>query len=258
MAHHQTINKNPQLLPSLPHKLFQFIWLFVKRQRVAFTLVLLFSLAWTADMTVWPYALKLLVDKLIAFSGARADIWQSLFGVLSLMAGLWILIEIAFRCQGFIIAKIFPKMEAQVRMALFNYVQHHSYLFFANHFAGNVSNKISDITRSMTNMLQLVMTLFFPGFFAMIIAIVLFYNVNSVFAFLLAVWLCLHIGICLLFVKKCSVLANAHAETRSELTGRIVDVFTNIINVKLFARQRFEYKYINAYQTDELQKNQNS
>lgn len=240
----------------LPNTLRQFIWHFIKKQKAVFIIMLILSLGWALDSTVWPYAFKLLIDKVLGYTQAHGNVWYYLMPVLFFWGCLWLLIEVMFRAQGIVMTRVFPRFEAHIRMAMFNYVEFHSYDFFANNFAGNISNKISDMTQSATRIMQLTVTLFFPALMALIIAGSIFFTVNHFFTLLLVGWACLHIGICLYGAKNCSHLSDVHSTSRSFLTGKIVDTFTNIINVKLFTKQRYEYQYINGYQNDEQGKNQ--
>lgn len=235
--------------------LWNFIHYFIKKQKYYFIAIQILALAWSLDNTVWPYAIGWMVDKLLAFGGDKTDIWIYLLPVLAFWLGLWLTVDIMFRIQGFIMAKVFPQFEADIRMHMFNYVEKHSYDFFASHFAGNLSNKISDMTQSATRVLQLIMTLFAPALAALVIATGIFYSINHFFAFLLGGWAILHIAICLSGAKNCSHLSDVHSTSRSFLTGKVVDTFTNIINVKLFARHQFESCYIDGYQQDEKAKN---
>ena len=107
------------------------------------------------------------------------------------------------------------------------------------------------MTQSATRIMQLIMMLFIPAFVALLIASTIFFTINPWFALLLAGWTLLHIGICLLNAKKCSRLSSEHANTRSFLTGKIVDSFTNIVNVKLFSRKAYECQYVGKYQQQE-------
>lgn len=240
----------------LPKTLLHFIWFFVKKQKAYFIAIQILFCAWALDSTLWPYFLKMLIDKIMAFSASgNIGIWHYLMPVLIFGVLLWLIIELGFRVSGFMMAKVFPKFEAHIRMAMFEYVQDHSYDYFANNFAGNISNRISDMTQSATRIMQLIMTLFVPTLLALIIATSIFFSVNSWFAILLSGWVVLHMGICFLGAGRCSKLANEYSTSRSYLTGKVVDSFTNIINVKLFARKRFECEYINNYQLDEKQKN---
>ena len=61
--------------------------------------------------------------------------------------------------------------------------------------------------------------------------------------FPLAVWLVLYILIQLYFVPKLKRIASKQADARSEMTGRIVDSYTNIATVKLFSHSKRESDY---------------
>jgi ATP-binding cassette subfamily B protein len=77
---------------------------------------------------------------------------------------------------------------------------------------------------------------------------------QPLFALMLVVWLVVHIGISLSFAKKCDHFANAHAESRSTMAGKIVDSLTNNMNVRLFSRQSFERSYLSDFQQEERKK----
>jgi ATP-binding cassette subfamily B multidrug efflux pump len=56
-------------------------------------------------------------------------------------------------------------------------------------------------------------------------------------------WLAAYVGICIHFVPKLQKIAEAQAEARSVMTGRVVDSYTNILTVKLFAHTSSEDDY---------------
>jgi len=238
----------------LPKTLSAFLWYFIKKQKPYFIGIQILAFAWSVNNIAWPLVLRALINKLLAFTGEKSEIWLYLLPVLMVWGLLWMVTELGFRISGFMMAKVFPKFEAAIRMAMFAYVQDHSYEYFATHFSGNLSNKISDMTQSATRILQLIMTLFIPALLALMMATLVFYMINLWFAGLLFGWAVLHMGICFVGAQRCSVLSHEHASARSFLTGKIVDAFSNIINVKLFARKRYECDYVSHYQQDECQK----
>ncbi len=238
----------------LPKTLFSFIWYFVKKQKFYFIVIQILALAWSVDNTIWPFILRLLIDKITAFTPEQGNIWYHLMPLLTFWVVTWLAIEVAYRIYGFMMARIFPRFESHIRMSMFEYVQDHSYDYFANHFAGNISNRISDMTQSATRIMQLIMTLFIPALLALIIASIVFYTISPWFTVLLLGWTVLHIGICLAGARKCANLSKIHSNARSFLTGKVVDSLTNIINVKLFARKHYECEYTYKYQKEERQK----
>lgn len=234
--------------------LLKFAFYFVKKQWKWFLAIQLFSFAWAIDHTVWPYILMIFVDEISTFTGDRSLIWTALSEPIWMGLTLWIFVEFGYRLQGILMAWTLPNLEASVRQKMFSYTQHHSPSYFADHFAGSISNKISDMTHHLTQVTQLIMTLFIPVFVALMISIFLFAKVNLFFAFALITWFIIHIGICLGFGKKCGNFANIHSESRTTLTGKIVDSLTNNMNVKLFSRFRYEEQHIGLYQYDEKMK----
>lgn len=242
----------------LPKTLPKFLWHFVKKQKILFIIAQIFAFAWTLDNVAWPFAFKLLIDKVTTYNPTEGGIWHYLMPVLIFWGAIWVSIDVMFRAQGFIMARVTPRFEAAIRMSMFDYVVGHSYRFFANQFAGNISNRISDMTQSSTRIIQLSMNLLLPVLLALVSATLIFLSVNYIFALLLAFWAILHVSICLLAAKRCAYLSKLHASARSLITGKIVDAFSNIINIKLFSKKRYEYDHILPYQNDERQKYQTS
>ncbi|MCE5317753.1 MAG: ABC transporter ATP-binding protein/permease [Parachlamydia sp.] len=243
---------------SIPKTLGPYLWHFVRKEWKLFLAAQILSFAWSIDHTLWPYVLMLLVDAITNFTGDKADLWPHLTTPITLGVSLLIGIDLAYRGSGILLAKAIPRTEASIRMSMFDYVQRHSYSYFANNFAGNIANKIMEMPQNASLILQLVITLFLPVILALGISVYLFSNLQPWFAVILVGWIIVHMGVTFLFAGKCSDLSDIHATSRSNLSGKIVDSLTNSINVRLFARHRFETQYLSKYQNDERQKHWNS
>lgn len=235
--------------------LASFIWKFVKQQRLVFFCILLLSIVWSLDTMIWPYILRLVIDILTQFDMDRGSAWEHLQFPVFFGVGLWLFIEYGFRLQGFLLARMIPRIEATIRMAMFDHVQHHSPKYFNEHFAGSLANKITDMTTQVTLILQQIVTIFFPVLVAFCLAIGFYYRINPLFSFLVIGWLIVHFSICIFFARKCDGYENIHGEVRSELLGKIVDSFTNNFAVNLFYRFRYEKEAIGVYQKEEQLKN---
>lgn len=242
----------------LPKTLPAFFWHFLKSQWKVLLFIQIFSFAWSLDHTIWPYVIMTLIDTITNYAGDKAGVWHALSKPIIMGMSLWITVEVFFRLSGILSARVFPKIEADTRMSMVEYVMHHSHLYFSNHMAGAIANKISDMPQSMTRIIQQVMYLFLPVILALIISTVLFANINGYFALILVSWVIIHVGICFAFSKKCDHLSNIHAESRSILSGKVVDALANSSNTRLFARNRFERQYLSFFQRDEMQKHYNS
>ena len=238
----------------LPKTLPAFFWHFLKKQWKWLLLIQIFSFAWSLDHTIWPYVIMLLIDGITNFAGDKAEVWHALSVPIIMGLTLWLTVEISFRLSGIMGAKVFPIIEADMRISMFDYVLHHSHLYFSNQMAGAIANKISDMPQSMTRILQQLMHLFLPVGLALMISTILFFRISPFFALILVSWVTIHMGICLAYSRKCDEYSNIHAESRSVLSGKIVDSLTNTTNIRLFARNRFEHDYLSYFQRDELKK----
>lgn len=237
----------------LPKTLFPFFTHFIKAQWKWFLPLQFLYFGWALDHTLFPYILSWLVDTITNLQD-RSMMWSAIALPVVLGAGLWLILEVFYRSAGFIAARVTPQLEANVRLSMFDYIQKHSYTYFSSNFAGSLSNKISDMVNSMTHILQLVMTLFLPVMVALAISTTMFASLHPLFAIILVSWVIIHISTCWFYSRKCAQLANSHAEARTSLAGKIVDSFSNHLNVRLFSRHRYEYNFLTTIQKDEMQK----
>jgi ATP-binding cassette subfamily B protein len=234
--------------------LISFIWKFIRMQPWIFFFIYLLSLTWSLDSTLWPYLLRLIIDTLTQYDMDRANVWGALKWLLVAGIVLWVLVECSFRCRDFLRARAFPQLEANIRMAMFDHIQHHSPKYFNEHFAGSLSNKISDMTNEITSILHSLM-IFVPAAASSILILLFFSKVNPLFAAILAVWMAVHFAACFFFTSKCVKYSNMHGETRSTLAGKIVDSLTNNFTVNLFSRFQFEKLRIASCQKVEQEAN---
>lgn len=239
---------------ALPKNLWGFIWHFMQKQWIWLLLAQLCFFSWSLDHTLWPVVLMLLIDGITNYAADKADMWHILATPIILGLSLWIIVEFLSKTGGILVARIMPKMEANIRMSMYEYVMRHSHHYFSNHMAGSIANKISDMTQAVTRLLILVMTLFLPVAMAVLISTVFFGLISPLFAFILVGWIVIHLLICVYFSKKCDHLSNVHSEARSLLSGKIVDALSNNSNVRLFSRNRFEFSYLHKFQKDEATK----
>jgi ATP-binding cassette subfamily B protein len=239
-----------------PHHPFSFLFYFLKKQPVRFFFAQLFCLAWAIDQAVFPLLFSRVIDGLIHYKGDRTFAWEVLSSPILWCLFLWILMELFFRAQGFILAKALPKLESDIRLSIFRYVQNHSYRFFSENFSGNISQKISDISNCSSRITHTLFSVLVPAFCALILAGVMLYRVSPFFCLLIEIWLTFHFLVSFCLSCQSSRLSAIHSQARSELTGRIVDSLTNYLLIKIFHKKRREFDFIAHFQDDERQKHQ--
>lgn len=235
-------------------QLIFFLWGFVKKSPITLSLLLLVSFTWSFDSTLWPYTLKLVVDILTEHENMRESIFFALKTPIAYGISLWLLIELGFRMQGFLLLRFVPKLEAEIRMSLFNHIQHHSPKYFNSHLAGSLTSKITDMTTHTTAAMWQFLYSVIPAFGTFIVSLYFYTQLNLFFTLTLICLISIYVGICFFFSKKCTEKEQEHAEARSSLLGKILDSLTNNFNVNLLYRFSKEKQYLMQYQNQEREK----
>ncbi|MFZ1101581.1 MAG: ABC transporter ATP-binding protein, partial [Hyphomicrobiaceae bacterium] len=126
------------------------------------------------------------------------------------------------------------------------YVLRQSLGFFQNDFAGRVANKIIQTGPALRDSVVQVIDAIWYALVQWIGAAVVFAVADWRLLIPLVAWLALYIGALIVFVPRIKERSTAASEARSMLVGRIVDSYTNILTVKLFAHAEREDAYARA------------
>ncbi|MBN9019887.1 MAG: ABC transporter ATP-binding protein [Rhizobiales bacterium] len=138
---------------------------------------------------------------------------------------------------------IAPSFTNLVRWQTHHYVVRQSMTFFANDFAGRIASKIVQTGPALReSVTQIIDALWFVIIFA-ISALVIFADADWRLTIPLTLWIVCYVATLVHFVPRIRDRATAMSEVRSVLTGRIVDSYTNIQTVKLFAHPDREDDY---------------
>ncbi len=203
------------------------------------------SFAWSLDALLWPYILHVVIDIFTRYEGDRMAAWEVLKAPIIGGICLVIYVETASRTMGFLMAKAIPKLQADIRMAMFDHVQHHSPHYFNERFAGSLANKITDMTTQVESIIQQLFWPIVPAIATWILGAVFLWFVNPIFA-----WILFDLdrdpfgSLLSQFTRPVDVYEHRHGEARSTLLGKIVDSFTNNFAVNLFYRFQYEKNII--------------
>jgi len=142
----------------------------------------------------------------------------------------------------------------RVRWLTHRYVLRQSLSFFQNDFAGRVANKVMQGSAALReSVVQVIDSIWYAGV-QWVGAAIIFTRVDPWLLAPLLVWLGGYIVSLYIFVPMIKVRSTEAAEARSMLVGRIVDTYTNILTVKLFAHAEREDDYARAALTEQMGK----
>ncbi|MGF6319315.1 ATP-binding cassette subfamily B multidrug efflux pump [Pseudomonas frederiksbergensis] len=136
-----------------------------------------------------------------------------------------------------------PSLTSLIRWQNHSYVLKQSLNFFQNDFAGRIAQRIMQTGNSLRDSaVQAVDALWHVLIYA-ISSLVLFAEADWRLMIPLLTWIAAFIGALHYFVPRVKERSVVSSDARSKLMGRIVDGYTNITTLKLFAHTNFEQQY---------------
>jgi len=147
-----------------------------------------------------------------------------------------------------------PGMTSMIRWQHHNYVLRQSMNFFQNDFAGRIAQRIMQTGNALRDSaVQAVDALWHVLIYA-ITALVLFAEADWWLMVPLLVWIVGYIISLIYFVPRVKSRSVASSDARSKLMGTIVDGYTNITTLKLFAHSDLERQYARDAIGDQTEK----
>ncbi|WP_225027920.1 ABC transporter ATP-binding protein [Xinfangfangia pollutisoli] len=203
---------------------------------------LLSVLAGVADVALIWYVGRV-VDLLA--QGAPAQVWAShgtefltVAALVLILRPLLIAVDVALLHNT-----ILPNFGTMVRWRAHKHVLRQPVGFFESDFAGRIANRLM---QTPTSAGEAVFQVFDAFAFALVTVIGSIYMLGEAdlrLALPLLTWFLLYILLVRWTIRRAGPAAKASSEARSAVTGRIVDAYSNIHSVKLFAHHDNELTY---------------
>ncbi|RXF68090.1 ABC transporter ATP-binding protein [Hansschlegelia zhihuaiae] len=230
--------------PEPPPRLVAFYWHFLRQAKGLFAGLLGVGLVLALGDASIPYFVGRIVTLVTSTPPDRllAEGWPlvaALVGVVMLLrpATLFLRGLIANQAIG-------PGLSNLIRWQSHYHVVRQSWGFFQNDFAGRIATKVMQTGPALReSMVQTVEAVWHIAVYG-VTAFVLLSQADPRLAVPLALWALGYVALLRWFVPRMRDRSRAASEARSQVTGRIVDSYTNILTVKLFARARDEDAYV--------------
>jgi ATP-binding cassette subfamily B multidrug efflux pump len=234
----------PPERPEPPAQLLAFYWHYARQAKGLFAALFAAGFVVATLDSMWPIFVGRVVGLVTSSDPAR--LWEeSGLTLLGMAAVLLVLRPVAQTTQNLVANQtIAANVANMIRWQNHWHVVRQSWSFFQNDYAGRIASRVLQTGPAMRESLVALIT----G-----VWYILVYGTNAMFALASAeVWLALPISlwfagyVVLLraFVPRMRDRSKEVSEARSTLTGRVVDTYTNILTVKLFARAQYEDAYV--------------
>ncbi|NNN23867.1 MULTISPECIES: ABC transporter ATP-binding protein [Pseudomonas] len=149
-----------------------------------------------------------------------------------------------------------PSMTNLIRWQNHRYVLKQSLGFFQNDFAGRIAQRIMQTGNSLRDSAVQVVDAIWHVVIYTVSALVLFAEADWRLMIPLLLWVVGYVGALGYFIPQVKHRSVVASDSRSKLMGRIVDGYTNITTLKLFAHTRQEEDYAREAIDDQTRKAQ--
>ena len=224
--------------------LAQFYWHYIRQARwLAVSLYIVGGLIAILDTTIPTF-----IGRVVSLVSTHApdllvrECWRELLGM-AIVLGL--VRPVGHFAHTVIVNQVInPSFTNLIRWQNHWHVVRQSWTFFQNDFAGRVANRVMQTGPALRE--SLVMA--FDAAWYIIVyggsALILLGSLNWRLMLPMASWFVCYVTMLVYLVPRLRERSRAVSEKRSTLIGRVVDSYTNILTVKLFARARDEDAFV--------------
>jgi ATP-binding cassette subfamily B multidrug efflux pump len=227
-----------------PAGLLAFYWHFIRQTRSLYAAMFVTGLAVALIDTLVPVFIGRLVtlmeapDRAAAFSAA-----------IPLLLGMAALVLIGRPLAMILDATVrniavIPGVTSLIRWQSHWHVVRQSWPFFQNDFAGRIANRVMQTSNALReSVVSSIRAIWYIVIYGLT-SLVLMASADWRLALPTVFWFAGYVVFLRHFVPRMRDRARAASELRSAVMGRVVDSYTNILTVKLFARARDEDAYV--------------
>ena len=230
--------------PEPPGGLTAFLWHFARQAKALFValFVIEFLVALTDSAVPWFMGRIVTFVSHIPPAQFLAETWPWLVGMLLVVVvARPAVIFFRYLITNQAIAAPFTGL---IRWQAHWHVVRQSWAFFQNDFAGRISNRVMQTGPAVRSTLTAALTAVWYVLVYGTTALIMTAAADLWLTIPILLWFAGYVALLWYFVPRMRDRSKVNSEARSALMGRIVDSYTNILTVKLFARADEEDNYV--------------
>lgn len=177
--------------------------------------------------------------------------WVIIYGI------WWESQNLIWRLYDYAYLKIIPKIKAQTIDEIYNHIQFHSHEYFQKNLAGDISNRITEASRSLEMIFAYTNEKIIRKAAIIFFALITLFTVHTTIALIFLSWIILFIGASLYFSRTINYYSTIYGRDKALVAGKIVDAVSNISAVRMFSSQKHEHRYLNKFLDKSISSDQN-
>jgi ATP-binding cassette subfamily B protein len=197
---------------------------------------------WALDSSIRAYVLRMIINS-IGPDLTRATQNKILFPIM-IYGAITVGLILITRFYNWIVLKVTPELKKKISSSMIEYVTGHSNELLLEQMTGSLSNRINDVVYGTPAILvDIIDGLYFYGI-TMIFTIITVWQVDFKFAIAISIWITSVLIITFSFLQKSKNLSAQTYEEWTNVAGKIVDIVSNIMNIRFFARRNYEQELL--------------
>lgn len=223
-----------------PTNVWRFMWWHIREVKGWLAAILLTGLAFSGIEALLYLMVGWFVD-LLTYATPDA-VWRDHGWTLLGVAFLIVVVRpiVYFMNHAVVDQVVTPAITNRVRWRSHVYTLGHALNYFNNDFAGRVGSRVIEVGRAIRGAtIEIVDDLWYVLVFSSV-AIGFFSQTSLWLALPVALWLAAYIGLLWFYIPRAVARSEVSSQARSLVTARVMDSYTNIMTVKLFARGEAE------------------
>ena len=236
--------------PALPNRLLPFSLHFYRQFMWGCLGLVLFPVLSRAVFASISYSIKRLTDTVLAMHSPLAEA-----GKLTAPFTLFVVLVVSrFAADGGAWLSSYntrSPMLVRIKEEVFAYAQRLSSSYFENTLSGKIAHRAVMLPDQVLMLFDMMVFDFIPGACFFLFVAAYFYIASPLFCAAAMVAIVVYFTVSLLVGRECTRRAIATNESKAAVTGRVVDVLTNIRNVFFFANQPLEDELLKHYTGEE-------
>jgi ATP-binding cassette subfamily B protein len=239
---------------TLPNRLLPFSFHFFRQFFWSCLGLLVFPVVGRGVFASIAYSTKRITDTVLAMHDPAAEAGRMLVRPFTLFAAL-VIARFAFdAATWFCSYHTRSPMLLRIKEEVFAYAQRLSPAYFESTLSGKIAHRTVLLPDQVLLLFDMMVFDFIPGSMFFVFVAAYFYVASPLFCAAASATIIVYFGASLLLGRECARRAAVNNEARAAVTGRIVDVITNIRNVFFFANQALEDRELKQYTGEERQR----
>ncbi len=236
---------------TLPNRLLPFAFHFFRQFVWGCLGLLAFPILGRAVLASIAYATKRITDTVLAMHDPAAEAGRALSGPFTLFAVLVVARFVLDGAMWFSSYHTRSPMLVRMKEEVFAYAQRLSPAYFESTLSGKIAHRAVLLPDEVLMLFDMMVFDFIPSAMFFVFVAAYFYVASALFCAAAAVSIVIYFAASLYVGRECTKRSALNNEARAAVTGRIVDVITNIRNVFFFANQSLEDRELKHYTGEE-------